>query len=326
MGDHIVGIIDSFHSKSIDAIASRLPSGWRLSIAEGTSEAARHDALRDVDALYVMASPISAPLLDAAPRLRFIQKLGAGVDRIDVHACLERGIAVARLQAGNAIPVAEHTLLLMLAACRRLPLLDRETRAGGWDKEEARGFGRQIHGKTVGIVGLGAIGQTVVRLLKGFAGDICYYDPRRADASVESALGVRYVSLDALVEQADILSLHLPLTNTTANLFDASRLSAMKPGSILVNCARGGLVDEAALHDALVSGRIFAAGLDAFAKEPPVGSPLLGLDQTVVTPHTAGATLDNFGSVVERAVRNTEGFFAGAELPENDIVLLPPHA
>jgi D-3-phosphoglycerate dehydrogenase len=285
-----IGIIDPFHPKSIDTIAAAIPADWRLSVTcgQGADEKAR--ALHEADVAFVMAAPMPASLIDAAPRLRFIQKLGAGIDRIDLDRCAARGIGLARLQAGNSIPVAEHTLLLMLAACRRLPILDRQTRAGGWDKEAARGVSRQINGKTVGIVGFGAIGQAVAKLLSGFDANILYYDPQRASPALERELRVTYAPLDELTSQSDLVSLHLPLMKETAKLFDAARIARMKPGSILVNCARGGLVDEAALHDALVSGHVFSAGIDAFEQEPPIGNPLLLLDQTVVTPHTAGGT------------------------------------
>lgn len=316
-----VGIIDPFHPKTIEAIAAVLPQDWQLSVTTGPSPEARAEALGNAEVLFVMATPVPAALLAAAPRLRFIQKLGAGVDRIDLDVCEERGIGVARLQAGNSIPVAEHTLLLMLAACRRLPLLDRQTRAGQWDKEAARGVNRQIHGMTVGLVGFGAIGRAVARLLLNFGATVLYYDPMRAPAAVEQELKATWRPLDELLAASDLVSLHLPLMQETAGLLDARRLAAMKRGAILVNCARGGLVDEAALHRALVEGHLFTAGLDAFSQEPPVGSPLLELEQTVVTPHTAGGTVDNFRSVAERAVRNTRAFLAGEDLPADDVVI-----
>lgn len=318
-----VGIIDPFHAKTVDAIRSVVPEGWRLSITDGPTEAQRATALREADVLFVMATPVPATLLAAAPRLRFIQKLGAGVDRIDLDTCSERGIGVARLQAGNAIPVAEHTLLLMLAACRRLPLLDRQTRAGQWDKEGARGANRQIHGMTVGLVGFGAIGRAVARLLVNFGAEVIYYDPSRASGEVERALQATWRPLDELLTTSDLVSLHLPLTKETAGLIDARRIAGMKQGAILVNCARGGLVDEAALHRALVDGHLFTAALDAFGQEPPIGSPLLELDATVVTPHTAGGTVDNFRSVAQRAVANTLRVLAGEELPAEDVVIAP---
>ncbi|MCS0503712.1 2-hydroxyacid dehydrogenase [Ancylobacter mangrovi] len=324
MANLVVGIIDPFHPKILEMIASGIPDDWSLSIAADQSAEEKARALGRADIAFVMAAPMPASLLREAPKLRFIQKLGAGVDRIDLDFCAAHDITVARLQAGNSIPVAEHTLLLMLAACRRLPYLDRQTRAGGWDKEAARGNSRQIHGRTVGIVGFGAIGKAVARLLSGFGAELLYYDPLRADLGVERELGVAYASLDEITARADILSLHLPLTRDTAKLFDAARIASLKPGAILINCARGGLVDEKALHEALVEGRVYAAGLDAFEAEPPVGNPLLTLDQTVVTPHVAGGTVDNFAPVLARAIGNARRFLHGQNLPEEDLVPLPP--
>lgn len=320
----IVGIIDPFHPRIVEDIASAIPDEWTLSISAGRSTEEKAIALRDADIAFVMATPMPAPLLQVAPKLRFIQKLGAGVDRIDLDFCAKHKITVARLQAGNSVPVAEHTLLLMLAACRRLPYLDRQTRAGEWDKEAARGVSRQINGRTVGIVGFGAIGKAVAQLLTGFGATVLYYDPVRGDPSTEQKLKVTYTSLDEITARSDILSLHLPLTKETAKIFDAGRIARLKPGVIFINCARGGLVDEAALYDALTSGHVYAAGIDAFEQEPPVGSPLLTLDQAVVTPHSAGGTVDNFTLVLDRAIDNTRRFLAGHDIPEQDLVLSSP--
>jgi len=270
-----------------------------------------------------MAAPISKEMLAEARRLRFIQKLGVGVDRIDLDFCRVQGIGVARLHAGNSIPVAEHTILLMLATYRQLPQIDRRTRAGNWSKEDARGTHRSLQHKKVGLVGFGAIGKEVARRLRAYEVKLLYYDPMRAEAEVEQGLGVTYLDLDALMREADIVSLHLPLMPQTANIMNAQRIAAMKPGAVLINCARGGLVDEAALAEALKAERLFGAGIDAFAREPPVGSPLLELDNTVVTPHLAGATLDNFTTVVARSVANAKAVLRGEPLPTNDVAVAP---
>lgn len=318
-----VATIDPFHPRIVDTIAAALPADWTLRVTEAATEDARAAALDTADAAMVMATPMPRTLLERAPRLRFIQKLGAGVDRIDTDWCAAKGVAVARLHAGNAVPVAEHTLLLMLAACRHLPRLDADTRAGRWDKEQVRGENRHLHGKIVGIVGFGAIGRQVARLLSGFGVDLVYYDPVRADPAVEAELRVRPLALDALVSEADVVTLHLPLLAGTAGLISAERIARMKSGALLVNAARGGLVDEAALAEALRTGRLFAAGLDAFSEEPPVGNPLLALPNTVVTPHCAGATIDNFAAVAARGVENIRRFLAGEALPEGDVVIAP---
>jgi D-3-phosphoglycerate dehydrogenase len=299
-----VAIIDPFHPRIVEAIQAGLPPSWRLLVARGRSAEDHAEAMRGAEVAFVMATPVPEQLLSAADRLGFIQKMGAGVDRIDLDVCRARGIGVARLFAGNATPVAEHTLMLMLASYRRLPTLDRNTRAGKWEKEECRGVNRQISGKTVGIVGFGAIGRAVAKLLSGFGASVVYFDPLRAPAEAEAELKARYLDLDDLLAQADIVTLHLPLSAKTANLIDEGRIARMKPGALLINCARGGLIDEAALARALESGHLFGAALDAFSTEPPVGNPLLQMERTIVTPHAAGATLDNFAYLVTRAVDN----------------------
>lgn len=318
-----IGIIDPFHPRIIRTIRDALPADWPLVVTTGPTPQERAAALSGADVAFVMATKMPRDLLAQAPKLRFIQKLGAGVDSIDTAYCEEAGIALARLQAGNAIPVAEHTILLMLAACRNLPALDARTRAGGWDKEQVRGENQHLHGKTIGIVGFGAIGRQVARLLAGFGVRIVYYDSFRATAADEAAFCAEYMDLDDLVAEADVVSLHVPLMAETRGLISAERIARMKPEAILVNAARGGLVDEPALAEALRAGRIFGAALDAFSVEPPAGNPLLELQNTVITPHCAGATVDNFASIAARAVANTQRFLAREPLPAGDVVIAP---
>jgi phosphoglycerate dehydrogenase-like enzyme len=323
MPEITVAVLDKFHSQIKAAIEAAVPGDWKLLFADENSLAARVAVLSDADIAFVMAAPMPKELLVEAKRLRFIQKLGAGVDRIDLDVCRKRGVSVARLHAGNSIPVAEHTILLMLATYRQLPQIDARTRAGVWSKEDARGKHRQLQHKTIGLVGFGAIGKEVAKRLRGFEVKILYYDPLRAPLEVEKSLGVTYAELDALVCASDIVSLHLPLLPQTAGIIDAIRIRAMNPGAVLINCARGGLVDEAALAEALKAGRLFGAGIDAFSTEPPVGSPLLALDNTVVTSHLAGATLDNFSGIVARAVANAKSVLRGDALPDTDVVVAP---
>jgi phosphoglycerate dehydrogenase-like enzyme len=318
-----VAVLDKFHSQIEAAIAAASPPDWTLRFIEENTQAARAAVLRDAELALVMAAPMPKELIAEAGRLRFIQKLGAGVDRIDVEACKKQGIGLARLHAGNSIPVAEHTVLLMLAVYRQLPQIDRRTRAGAWDKENARGEHRQLLGKTVGLVGFGAIGKEVAKRLRGFEVKILYYDPVRAAREVEQSLAADYVDLDALLRAADIVSLHLPLLPETAGIINAQRIRAMKRGAVLINAARGGLIDETTLVAALKDGHLYGAGIDAFGKEPPVGSELLALGNTVVTSHLAGATLDNFAGVIARGVENAKAVLRGEALPKTDVVLAP---
>ncbi|MCC7047380.1 MAG: 2-hydroxyacid dehydrogenase [Alphaproteobacteria bacterium] len=298
------------------------PRGWTVRFARSNAASDQNKAAMDAVLLFPVAALVRGEMLAAAPRLRLIQKLGAGVDRIDLETCRQRGIAVAKLSAGNAIPVAEHTVLMILAACRRLPEMDSRTRRGEWLKEHARGVNRHIHGKRVGLVGLGAIGMQVARVLSGFGVEIVYYDPA-VTRDAAAAVDARPLELDELLATSDIVSLHLPLLPQTAGIIDARRIALLKPDAILVNCARGGLVDEASLAKALNEGKLFAAAIDTFATEPPAGNPLLESDRTVVTPHLAGATLDNFANVLKRGFANAEAYLANGYLPAGDAVLAP---
>ena len=317
-----VAFLDQYHPRIHSVITSAIPKTWTASFAVSRATKDQEAAVAGAHALFVMAAPVTKELIYASPQLQLIQKLGVGVDRIDRQACSERGIAIARLAGGNSVQVAEHTLLLILAALRRLPVMDRRTRAGEWPKEEARGICRQLHGKRVGLIGFGAIGKALVKLLTGFEVQIVYYDPAFASNGAHES-PARFVPLDELLATSDVVSLHLPLSPETANLIDEGRIRLMKPCAVLINCARGGLVDELALANALLDGRLFAAGIDSFAQEPPLANPLLELDQVVVTPHIAGATLDNFSFVMERAVRNARNYFSGGNLPEEDVVFVP---
>jgi len=318
-----VAVLDTFHPQIKAAVEAAVPADWTLRFVADNSLSARVALIREADIVFVMAAPMPREMLAEARRLRLIQKLGAGVDRIDLEFCRAHGIGVARLNGGNAVPVAEHTILLMLATYRQLPQIDRRTRAGNWSKEDARGTHHQLQHKTVGLVGFGAIGREVAKRLRAFEVRVLYFDPARAAVNVEQSLGVAYADLDALVREADIVSLHLPLLPETAGIIDAQRIAAMKPGAVLINCARGGLVDEVALAEALKAGRLFGAGIDAFALEPPVNSPLLELDNTVVTSHLAGATRDNFSVVVARAVENAKAVLRGEPLPAGDVAVGP---
>jgi phosphoglycerate dehydrogenase-like enzyme len=317
-----VAILDNVHPEIRRLITAIAPRDWSLSFLAALDPEQRKAALREAEIMFIIGAGVDAALLAAAPSLRFVQKLGAGMDKIDLEACKGRGVAVARLNAGNAVPVAEHTVMLMLAALRRLPYFDRRTRERDWLKEEGRGVQRQLAGKQVGLVGFGAIGREVAKRLQGFDVSLAYYDP--FPAAVDAGLAITRYELDALLRTSDVVSLHLPLLPETRNLLSRERLALLKPGATLINCARGGLIDEAALADALDAGLLHAAGLDTFSTEPPGASPLFGRDDVVVTPHLAGATYDNFEIVFRRGMENVALFLAGAPLSPAEIVVQPP--
>jgi len=246
------------------------------------------EQLESADALIVRSAVfVDAATLERAKKLRVIGRAGVGVDNIDVEAATKRGIAVMNTPGANAVAVAEHTFAMMLALARHLARADATTRAGKWEKKALQGT--ELRGKTLGIVGLGRIGVEVAKRAKAFGVKVLAHDPFVSSVLVRE-LGVTLGSLEELYRDADYLTLHVGLTPQTQGMINAQTLAKMKKGARLVNCARGELVDEAALAEALRSGHIAGAALDVFAEEPPKASPLLGLENVLATPHIAGST------------------------------------
>ncbi|MFB1296215.1 2-hydroxyacid dehydrogenase [Mycobacterium sp. pW049] len=262
------------------------------------------------DVIWHVLRPLSGDDLARATRAKLVHKLGAGVNTIDVDAATARGIAVANMPGANAPSVAEGTLLLMLAALRRLPELDRATRAGkGWPSDPTLGETvRDIGGCTVGLVGYGNVAKQVERILVAIGADVLHTSTRD-----DGEPGWR--ELSALLADSDIVSLHLPLTEATRGLIGRDALASMKSDAILVNTSRGPIVDEAALVDALRSGGLAAAGLDVFSAEPvPTDNPLLTLPNVVLTPHVTWYTADTMRRYLEFAVDNCERLRDGRDL------------
>ena len=318
-----VAVLDRFSPIISGKLLSKLPRGWTLVPIGRATFKERKTAIKNATAALVMGAPLNERLLVEAENLLYIQKLGAGIDNIDLNYCREHKIGVGRLNAGNAIPVAEHTLMMMLAASRQLVTFDKITRAGSWEKEIARGSNQHIHGKTVGIVGLGAIGRQVAKLLYAFGVTILYCDPVPAPQKLHRTLNLKKVDLDQILKLSDIITLHCPLNANTRNLIDKKAVKNIKKGAIIINCARGGLIDETAIVAALKAGQLFSAGLDTFSKEPPDNASLLELQNTVLSPHCAGATLDNFDDIAERAITNIKLFLRDKTIPRGDIVYDP---
>lgn len=268
--------------------------------------------LPEAEVIWHVLSPITAQTIAAAPRLRLIQKIGVGVNTIDLEAARARGIAVCNMPGTNSRAVAEMALLLMLAVLRRLAKFDAMTRAGrGWSRtpEEDSGL-RELAGRTVGLVGYGAVPRVLAPILRALDVTIVY----ASRSGKPEAVGDR-VPLDELLRRSDVVSLHLPLTDETRNLIDARALARMKPGAILINTARGGLVDEGALHEAIAAGRLGGAGLDVFSEEPLAsGNPLLALDGVVVAPHVAWLTDETLLRSLEVAAENCRRLRAGSAL------------
>lgn len=247
-------------------------------------------------------------VIAACPRLRLISIWGTGVDNIDLAACRRRGVAVTNTPGVNADAVAEHTMALMLAVTHRIPAMDRDVRTGQWP----RGLLVQLRGKILGVMGLGAIGSRVVTLARAHGMTVLAWS-FGPDGGRAAALGATATSLDDLLRQADVVSLHLRLSDDTRDLLRAERLARMKPTAFLVNTARGALVDKTALTAALREGRLAGAGLDVYHEEPlPAGDPLGTLPNVVLTPHNAGMTREVIEGGLHRAVENIENFLRGA--------------
>ena len=254
---------------------------------------ARHRRFAEADAVIVRNIAVDRTVLDAAPRLKVIAKHGAGVDNIDVAAATARGIVVANIPGGNADAVAEATVALMLAALRRVPEVHQLVVNGGYAARFAMQFG-QLFGRTLGLVGIGNIGARVAQICAaGFRMRVLAYDPGLSAAAIAKRGADKVDDLASLLATADVVSLHLPLNERTRHLIGAAEIALMKPTAILVNAARGPLVDEAALAEALRENRIAGAGLDVLEVEPPApDNPLLTLGNVVLSPHTAGNTVE----------------------------------
>lgn len=288
---------------------SALESEWlRVTIVSESDKDTFVREIQDADVLLHVLEPVTAATIEGAPRLKLIQKLGIGVDTIDLDAARRGGVAVCNMPGTNTRAVAELALLLMLATLRRLTELDAETRAGhGWTLNSGvlDNLG-EIGGRTVGLVGFGAVGKCLTPMLQGMGARVVYTDLADATAGI---------SLAELLSLADVVSLHVPLTAETAGMMNDSRFAAMKPGAILINTARGGLVDHASLHRALVNGRLRGAGLDVFEAEPADPShPLFRLCNVVFTPHLAWFTAETLQRSLGVFVENCRRLRAGEPL------------
>jgi D-3-phosphoglycerate dehydrogenase len=278
-------IADDLPASAVDLLRAE---GWEVDARSGrTIEQLKQD-LADASALVVRsATKVVAPLIEAAPQLRVIARAGTGVDNVDVNAASARGVVVMNAPGANSISVAELAIGLMLALARHVPAADAAMKQGKWEKKKF--VGEELRDKALGLAGLGRIGQEVARRARAFGMRVLAHDPFIA-AHVAEDLGVDLVSMDDLFARADYISLHLPSTPATRSIVNAERLARAKPGIRIVNTARGDLIDEAALADAIEAGRVAGAALDVFEVEPPPDPRLQKLPQVIATPHIAAST------------------------------------
>ncbi|MDR6873997.1 D-3-phosphoglycerate dehydrogenase [Bosea sp. BE125] len=315
-------LLDMTSPDRAEKLRALLPPGFVLT--HGTARGDEHMKEIIAEADYAISGQVgvSADVLRAAKKLKLLHKWGVGVDNIDVAAAKELGIKVARTTGSNAVPVAEFTLGLMLSALRYIGYGHAELKKGHWATGHLPGETFMLSGKTVGIVGFGAIGKNVARLLKGFGCTILYSKRQPLSASEEAALGVKHATMAELLAQSDVVSLHCPLTPETTNLIDKAALAAMKKTAVLINVARGGVVNEADLVVALRAKDIAGAAMDVYSVEPlPAESELLTLDNIVVTPHLAAMAADNFAPTVTRMFANMAHVSRGEPVPPLDLVV-----
>ena len=282
------------------------PSGFELVVA--AANGAEYDtALGEAEYLVGFVDRlIDDALYRAAPRLRLIQMLSAGYDRADIAAARRAGVPVANNGGANSVAVSEHAIMLMLAVSRQLVSQHGNVVAGRWRGNTIPRL-HELRGMTLGIVGLGNIGKMTARLAAAFGMAVTYYDIARLGVDAEESLGVRFRLLRELLRESDIVSLHVPLNETTRHMIGPEELALMKPSAMLVNTSRGPVIDEAALCAALGAGRLAGAGLDVFEPEPPAAdNPLFGLDNVVLTAHLAGPTWESNAARVRNAFDNVE--------------------
>ena len=261
-----------------------------VDVRTGLDEATLRQAIGPYDALVVRSeSRVTASVIAAGPRLQVIGRAGVGVDNIDVDAATKHGVIVVNAPTGNTIAAAEHTLAMLLASARHIPQANAALRAGHW--ERSRFIGTELRGKTLGLIGLGRVASEVVRRARAFEMRAIAYDPFLPPEAGER-LGARLTDLEEVLREADFLSIHSVLTDVTRGMIGAEQLARMKPTARIINCARGGIVDEAALNTAVLEGRLAGAAIDVFAAEPATDNPLVQADRVIATPHLGASTTE----------------------------------
>lgn len=302
-----------FHYAAGPDLQTRLAAlpGLEVSVCPDSSDPAFAAAMREAEVLWHVLQPCTREIVAGAPKLRLIQKIGTGLNTIDLEAAKERGIPVCNLPGTNSRAVAEMTLLLMLAALRRLPRFDAELRAGAWAADPSvQDFLGELGGRTVGLIGYGTVPKILAPILAALGCRVLY----TTRSPKPDAIG-EFRMLNSLLAEADVVSLHVPLTPETECMIDAAAIGRMKQGAVLVNTARGGLVDQEALTAALQSGRLAAAGLDVFVHEPPdYAEGLFRLPNVAVTPHVAWLTRETFERSFSIAAENCHRLAAGRPL------------
>lgn len=302
-----------YEGMPLEILRRAVGDSFALEVLDETSRDELRERMRTADYLLVSGRMhIDSDVLEGARRLRMVQRTGVGLDNMDLAYLRQRGIPLYVNRGVNAASVAEHAVYLMLAALRRGYYVNRRMREGVWQKQQTGLTTHELNGKTVGIVGMGNIGTRVCRMLSAFDVSIVYHSVPRLSREEELRLGAAFLELDELLAMSDIVSLHCPADPSGTALMTRERIQKMRPGAVLVNTARGSLVDMDALVDALEEGALSAAGIDVYDMEPlPADSRILGCDDAVLSPHIAGVTYEAFTRMMEGAVANIRAFDQG---------------
>ena len=305
-------LTNHYEGKPAEIIKSAVPDGFELEMLESVSQQELEGKVKEADYLLVSGRlKINRTVLGNAQNIKMIQRTGVGLDSIDLEYIRNHDVPFYVNKGVNAQSVAEHTILLMLASLRNLVEINENTKRGIWKKQAQGVCTHELCGKTVGLIGMGAIGRKVAGMLKAFGAEVLYNDVSKMKQEDENALGIKFSTREEIIEKSDIISLHCPLTDDTRHMINDRAVNKMKNGVILINTARGGLIDEAALINGIKNGKIAGAGIDVYEKEPVDNSEVLNLQNVITTPHIGGVTYDSFYQMMYLAMRNIEMFDKG---------------
>lgn len=305
-------LTNHYEGKPAEIIKSAVPDGFELEMLESVSQQELEGKVKEADYLLVSGRlKINRTVLGNAQNIKMIQRTGVGLDSIDLEYIRNHDIPFYVNKGVNAQSVAEHTILLMLASLRNLVEINENTKRGIWKKQAQGVCTHELCGKTVGLIGMGAIGRKVAGMLKAFGAEVLYNDVSKMKQEDENTLEIKFSTREEIIEKSDIISLHCPLTDDTRHMINDRAVNKMKNGVILINTARGGLIDEAALINGIKNGKIAGAGIDVYEKEPVDNSEVLNLQNVITTPHIGGVTYDSFYQMMYQAMRNIEMFDKG---------------
>ena len=309
--DEILKVLvsDPLSNKGLEILGKA--SHLKCDIKPGLSPEELKKTIPDYDAIIVRSeTKLTKEMIEAASRLRVIGRAGIGLDNVDLAAATRKGVVVMNTPQENAIAAAEHTIAMMLAVARKIPQATASMRADKWEKKKFMGV--ELYNKVLGVVGIGVIGTIVVDRAKALKMKVIAFDPYITQEVAERK-GVELVSLDELLRRSDFITIHTPLTDETRNLIERNAMNKMKKGAILINCARGGIINEKDLYDAIKEGKVGGAALDVFEKEPAVGNPLFELDQVVCTPHLGASTGEAQENVAIAIAQQIVDYLSGGE-------------